>query len=179
MARIGQRISMCLWFDHEAEEAAKFYVSIFENSKIGAVTRYGEGGAKAGGAVGIGHTGSTAGNIAGHVATQAIVTAGTLSANVRSKDEITLEVALVRAGGASVLAQAFKQKAKANGEDVLTGVVGQAAQAVITAAPDRTSHLYGIIHRGADGFRHWQEHSDDGAAKDFAEIMAHFQKAKT
>jgi hypothetical protein len=85
------------------------------------------------GAVGIGHTGSTAGNIAGHVATQAIVTAATVSANVRSKDEITLEVALVRPGGASVLAQAFKQKAKANGEDVLTGVVGQAAQAVITA----------------------------------------------
>ena len=85
------------------------------------------------GAVGIGHTGSTAGNIAGHVATQAIVTAGTFSANVRSKDEITLEVALVRPGGASVLAQAFKQKAKANGEDVLTGVVGQAAQAVIAA----------------------------------------------
>jgi hypothetical protein len=53
------------------------------------------------------------------------------------------------------------------------------AQAVITAAPDRTSHLYGIIHRGAGGFVHWQQHSDDGAAKDFAEIMAHFQKAKT
>ena len=53
------------------------------------------------------------------------------------------------------------------------------AQAVITAAPDRTSHLYGIIHRGADGFVHWQQQSGDGAAKDFAEIMAHFQKAKT
>ena len=53
------------------------------------------------------------------------------------------------------------------------------AEAVITAAADRTSHLYRIIHRGADGFMHWQQHSDDGAAKDFAEIMAHFQKAKT
>lgn len=52
------------------------------------------------------------------------------------------------------------------------------AEAVITAAPDRTSHLYAIIHRGADAFRHWQQHSDDGAAKDFAAIMAHFQKAK-
>ena len=51
------------------------------------------------------------------------------------------------------------------------------AQAVITAAPDKTSHLYPIIYRGADGFRHWQQHSDDGAAKDFAEIMDHFQKA--
>jgi predicted 3-demethylubiquinone-9 3-methyltransferase (glyoxalase superfamily) len=34
------RLAPCLWFDHEAEEAATFYVSIFENSKITAVTRY-------------------------------------------------------------------------------------------------------------------------------------------
>jgi hypothetical protein len=52
------------------------------------------------------------------------------------------------------------------------------AQAVITAAPDRTSHLYAIIHRGLDGFLNWQKNADDGAAKDFAEIMAHFQKSK-
>lgn len=50
------------------------------------------------------------------------------------------------------------------------------AQALISAAPDRTSHLYPIIHRGLDGFMHWQKHHDDGAARDFAEIMAHFQK---
>ena len=36
-----QKITPCLWFDDQAEEAAKFYVSIFENSAIGAVTRYG------------------------------------------------------------------------------------------------------------------------------------------
>lgn len=50
------------------------------------------------------------------------------------------------------------------------------AQALITAAPDRTSHLYAIIHRGLDGFLHWQKNRDDGAARDFAEIMTHFQK---
>ncbi len=33
-------ISTCLWFDSEAEEAAKFYTSIFENAKITATTRY-------------------------------------------------------------------------------------------------------------------------------------------
>jgi predicted 3-demethylubiquinone-9 3-methyltransferase (glyoxalase superfamily) len=33
------RITPCLWFDHEAEEAAKFYTSVFENSKIGKVVR--------------------------------------------------------------------------------------------------------------------------------------------
>jgi len=38
-----------LWFDDKAEEAAKFYVSIFKNSKIGNTTRYGEAGAKVSG----------------------------------------------------------------------------------------------------------------------------------
>jgi len=41
---IEQRISLCLWFDGQAEEAANFYVSIFNNSKITAVSRYGEAG---------------------------------------------------------------------------------------------------------------------------------------
>jgi len=36
-----QRISPFLWFDHQAEDAARFYTSIFRNSKVGAVTRYG------------------------------------------------------------------------------------------------------------------------------------------
>jgi len=39
-----QRITPCLWFDKQAEEAAKFYTSIFKNSKIGAITRYGKAG---------------------------------------------------------------------------------------------------------------------------------------
>ena len=39
-----QRISPCLWFDHQAEEAASFYVGIFKNSKITRTTRYGEAG---------------------------------------------------------------------------------------------------------------------------------------
>lgn len=37
------KITNCLWFDTEAEEAAKFYVSIFPNSKLGKVSRYPEG----------------------------------------------------------------------------------------------------------------------------------------
>jgi len=32
---IVQKIAPCLWFDHQAEEAARFYVSIFDNSAIG------------------------------------------------------------------------------------------------------------------------------------------------
>ena len=41
---IKRRISPCLWFDGEAEEAANFYVSIFKNSRITAVSRYGDAG---------------------------------------------------------------------------------------------------------------------------------------
>ncbi|RCW43015.1 VOC family protein [Paenibacillus prosopidis] len=37
-----QKITPNLWFDKQAEEAAKFYISIFRNSKIGRVTRYGK-----------------------------------------------------------------------------------------------------------------------------------------
>jgi predicted 3-demethylubiquinone-9 3-methyltransferase (glyoxalase superfamily) len=38
-----QKISPFLWFDHQAEEAANFYVSVFENSRILNVSRYPEG----------------------------------------------------------------------------------------------------------------------------------------
>ncbi|HLA62474.1 MAG TPA: VOC family protein [Nitrospiraceae bacterium] len=44
-----QKINPCLWFDDKAEEAAKFYVSIFKNSKLGNITRYGEAGAEVSG----------------------------------------------------------------------------------------------------------------------------------
>lgn len=37
-------ITPCLWFDGNAEEAVNFYVSIFNNSGIGKITRYGEAG---------------------------------------------------------------------------------------------------------------------------------------
>ena len=39
-----QKITPFLWFDDKAEEAANFYVSIFKNSKLVGVTRYGEAG---------------------------------------------------------------------------------------------------------------------------------------
>ena len=44
-----QKITPFLWFDDKAEEAVKFYVSLFKNSKIGTITRYGEAGAAASG----------------------------------------------------------------------------------------------------------------------------------
>jgi len=44
-----QKITPFLWFDDKAEDAAKFYVSIFPNSRIRRVTRYGEAGAEVAG----------------------------------------------------------------------------------------------------------------------------------
>jgi predicted 3-demethylubiquinone-9 3-methyltransferase (glyoxalase superfamily) len=41
-AKLTQKITPFLWFDDKAEEAAKFYTSIFKNSKIGNITRYDE-----------------------------------------------------------------------------------------------------------------------------------------
>ena len=44
-----QKITPFLWFDDQAEEAVKFYVSLFKNSKIGGITRFDEAGAAASG----------------------------------------------------------------------------------------------------------------------------------
>jgi predicted 3-demethylubiquinone-9 3-methyltransferase (glyoxalase superfamily) len=39
-----QKITPCLWFDTQAEEAANFYISVFKNSRIKHVSRYGKAG---------------------------------------------------------------------------------------------------------------------------------------
>jgi predicted 3-demethylubiquinone-9 3-methyltransferase (glyoxalase superfamily) len=44
-----QKITPFLWFDNQAEEAAKFYTSVFRNSKIGKILCYDEASAKAAG----------------------------------------------------------------------------------------------------------------------------------
>jgi len=41
-----QKITPFLWFDNQAEEAVRFYTSIFKNSKVGKILRYGEEAAK-------------------------------------------------------------------------------------------------------------------------------------
>lgn len=40
----NKKMKICLWFDSEAEEAARFYVSIFQDSGIGAISRFGKEG---------------------------------------------------------------------------------------------------------------------------------------
>src|SRR5580704_12197650 len=44
MVTIKQKISPCLWFDTQAEDAAKFYTSVFKNSAIKQISRYGKAG---------------------------------------------------------------------------------------------------------------------------------------
>jgi hypothetical protein len=86
------------------------------------------------GQTGIGHTGSVAGNIAGQMATTAIVTAGSLSGDVKKKDEVTLDVRVAAAADSSaVLSTQFKAKAKSDGDDIISAVIEQAAQAIIDA----------------------------------------------
>jgi predicted 3-demethylubiquinone-9 3-methyltransferase (glyoxalase superfamily) len=46
-----QAFTTCLWFDTEGEEAANFYTSVFKDSKIGNVSRYGEAGPRPAGTV--------------------------------------------------------------------------------------------------------------------------------
>lgn len=43
------KITPCLWFNDNAEEAARFYVSVFKRSRLGTITRYGEAGAEVSG----------------------------------------------------------------------------------------------------------------------------------
>jgi predicted 3-demethylubiquinone-9 3-methyltransferase (glyoxalase superfamily) len=47
-----QKITPSLWFDGQAEEAARFYTSLFKNSKINAISRYTEAAVEVGGTPG-------------------------------------------------------------------------------------------------------------------------------
>ena len=81
----------------------------------------------------VGHSGNTAANIAGQVAAEAVITAASVSAGVKAKDEVSLDLKLNTIDGSPVLAKAYKAKAKSNGEDIISQVVEQAAQAVMSA----------------------------------------------
>ena len=72
-----------------------------------------------------------AGAVAGSVASTAIMTAASVSGNVKAKDELTLDIKLNKADGSSALAKQFKAKAKSNGDDIISAAVEQAAQAIV------------------------------------------------
>lgn len=71
----------------------------------------------------------------GREASQGNATPATVSAGVKSKDELTLDLRVQTSANASpVTARQFKAKAKSAGEDIISPVVEQAAQAVLAAA---------------------------------------------
>jgi len=82
---------------------------------------------------GIGQTGSVVGNIAGQIATQTIVSATSVASTMKSKDELTLDLRVSKLGGADVVAKQFRAKAQGNGDDIISKVVEQAAQAIVDA----------------------------------------------
>ena len=63
------------------------------------------------------------------------VVAATVAQNIKAKDELTLDVRLERPGSTTPsFAQQYKGKAKSAGEDIITPLIQQAAQAIIAAA---------------------------------------------
>ncbi|MBA3320656.1 MAG: hypothetical protein H0T45_04310 [Pyrinomonadaceae bacterium] len=79
--------------------------------------------------------GSRAGAVASSVATTAIRTAADVSAATKAKDELTLEYQLQPAqGNAPTAAQTLTAKAKTDGDDLISNLVGQAASAVLAQA---------------------------------------------
>ncbi|HLM03351.1 MAG TPA: hypothetical protein VK400_20025 [Pyrinomonadaceae bacterium] len=75
--------------------------------------------------------GTRTGQAAGQIARTTIYTAGDAAANVKSKDELTLEIKLNAIGGGAALAKQYKSKAKSDGEDVISPLVEQAATAIL------------------------------------------------
>ncbi len=119
--------------ENEARQKECDYVlyAFVSHKKGGGGGLFGKVLAPAIGRTGIGHTGSTAGNVAGQVATQAIVSAGTVSEDVKSKDEITLEIKLQTALTGTTEGTQFKAKAKSDGEDIISNVVEKAADYLV------------------------------------------------
>ncbi len=84
--------------------------------------------------------GSVAGAIAGSVASTAIMTAATMSQNVKAKDSIELNVSMQKASDKSiVLTKQLKEKAKSNGQDIITPLIEKSAQAIIDTATGKTA----------------------------------------
>jgi hypothetical protein len=70
---------------------------------------------------------------AGIVTSRTIQTAAAVSGSVKSKDELTLDVKVNSNDGAQALAKQYKQKAKGDGDDIITPIIEQAAQAILDA----------------------------------------------
>lgn len=84
--------------------------------------------------------GSVAGAIAGQVATTAIMTAATMSSNVKAKDSLQMDLTIQKIEPkTSVFAKTYKAKAKADGEDIITPIIEQMAQSIIDTAAGKAT----------------------------------------
>ena len=73
-----------------------------------------------------------AGGVVGHIAGSAIVTAASMSGNMKSKDELSLDLKLQSTADNSVaLTKVLKVKAKSDGEDIISSIIEQAAQSIL------------------------------------------------
>lgn len=77
-----QRFTPCLWFDDQAEEAAKFYTSVFKNSRIVSTTHY------------LGSTGEVSGKPAGSVMTVTFELEGQAFMGLNGGPEFTFSEAI-------------------------------------------------------------------------------------
>jgi len=79
-------------------------------------------------------TGTTTGNRDGQTGGNGNYTAADAARNIKSKDELTLDIKLTAASGAQALARQYKTKAKSDGEDIISPLVEQAATAILEIA---------------------------------------------
>jgi hypothetical protein len=56
-----------------------------------------------------------------------------MAGSVKSKDEVTLDIKMQSVSGEAALAKQYKGKAKSDGEDIITPIIEEAAQAIIDA----------------------------------------------
>jgi hypothetical protein len=77
--------------------------------------------------------GGMGGAIAGSVVSTAVTTAAGASANVKSKDEITLDIKVNSLSGGAAFAKQYKGKAKSEGQDIISPMIEEAAQAILDA----------------------------------------------
>ncbi|MBK9165491.1 MAG: hypothetical protein IPM21_16585 [Acidobacteria bacterium] len=70
------------------------------------------------------------GSTAGAIAANTVISAGSIAGSVKAKDELKLEIRMVSASGQPTLTGEYKAKAKNDGDDILSSVVEQAAEAI-------------------------------------------------
>lgn len=81
-----------------------------------------------------------AGGIAGSVASTAIMTAGSMSSNVKAKDSLQFDLTIQKVeNNSQILTKQYKAKAKSNGEDIFTPLIERMAQDTIDAANGKTA----------------------------------------